>query len=178
LRPKLGSSRVDTLHAHHCGKFAVTCACAARTDSAAATHAAVAGKLGIGLAPLWQIRGLVDDGVVQVILEDFETVKTAIYVVWPPTKIPLAKTKLFTEFLAATQKRLQIYGHLSITSHVEVCSNDRHGVDAARHAEMAKIPFEFVIKLPAPLKREWTTDFFQKKRSAVGAAGNASILGR
>jgi len=42
---------------------------------------------------------------VQVILEDFETVKTAIYVVWPPTKIPLVKTKLFTEFLAASASR-------------------------------------------------------------------------
>ena len=75
-----------------------------RTESAAAAHAAVAGGLGIGLAPLWQIRGLVDDGVVEVILEEFETGKTPIHVVWPPIRIPLARTKLFTEFLAARLK--------------------------------------------------------------------------
>jgi DNA-binding transcriptional LysR family regulator len=75
-----------------------------RTDSTAAAHAAVAGGLGIGLAPLWQIRGLVDDGVVEVILEDFETGKTPIHAVWPPTRIPLAGTQLFTEFLAARLK--------------------------------------------------------------------------
>ena len=75
-----------------------------RTDSSAALYAAVAGGVGLGLAPLWQIRGLVDDGVVQVILEDYETSKTPIHVVWPPTRMPLARTRLFAEFLAARLK--------------------------------------------------------------------------
>jgi DNA-binding transcriptional LysR family regulator len=76
-----------------------------RTDSTAATHAAVAGGLGIGFSPLWQIRNLVDEGAVEVILENFEAAKLPIYAVWPPTKIPLAKTRLFTDFLAARLKR-------------------------------------------------------------------------
>ena len=50
-----------------------------RTDGAAATHAAVAGGLELGLAPLWQIRGLVDDGAVEIILEDFETANLPIH---------------------------------------------------------------------------------------------------
>ncbi len=76
-----------------------------RTDSVAAAHAAVAGGLGIGLAPLWQIRGLVDDGVVEFILEDFETARIPIHVVWPPTRMPPARTRLFMEFLAERLKR-------------------------------------------------------------------------
>lgn len=79
-----------------------------RTDGAAATNAAVVGGLGLGLAPLWQIRGLVDDGAVEIVLEDFETAKTPIHVVWPPAKVPLAKTKLFTQFLAERLKRARL----------------------------------------------------------------------
>lgn len=76
-----------------------------RTDSTAATHAAVAGGLGIGLTPLWQIRSLVDQGAVEITLADFEAAKLPIYAVWPPTKMPLAKTRLFTDLLAEHLKR-------------------------------------------------------------------------
>lgn len=75
-----------------------------RTDSAAAAHAAAASGLGIGLAPLWQIRGLVDRGEVEIILADFEPARIPVHVVWPPTKIPLERTKLFIEFLTARLK--------------------------------------------------------------------------
>ncbi|ADH89051.1 transcriptional regulator, LysR family [Ancylobacter novellus DSM 506] len=75
------------------------------SDSAAATHAAVAAGLGIGLTPLWQIRGLVDAGAVEVILEDFEDARIPIHAVWPAGKIPLAKTRLFVDELAARLKR-------------------------------------------------------------------------
>ncbi|MBY5408030.1 LysR family transcriptional regulator [Rhizobium leguminosarum] len=75
-----------------------------KTDSAAAAHVAVARGLGVGRAPLWQIRRLVDDEVVEVVLEDFEITRIPIHAVWPSTKIPLAKTKLFADFLAARLK--------------------------------------------------------------------------
>ncbi|WP_105405241.1 LysR family transcriptional regulator [Neorhizobium sp. T7_12] len=75
------------------------------SDSAAATHAAVASGLGIGLTPLWQIRSLVDEGAVEVVLEEFEDSKIPIYAVWPSGKIPLAKTRLFVDELAARLKR-------------------------------------------------------------------------
>jgi DNA-binding transcriptional LysR family regulator len=75
-----------------------------RSDGTAATHAAVARGIGIGRTPLWQIRSLVDDGVVEVILEDFEDAKIPIYAVWPASKTPPAKTRLFVSALAARLK--------------------------------------------------------------------------
>ena len=75
-----------------------------RTDSTSAAHAAGAGALGIGLAPPWQIRDLVDNGVVEVILEDFEIAKTPIHAVLPPSKMPLTKTRLFVDMLTARLK--------------------------------------------------------------------------
>lgn len=57
------------------------------------------------------------------------------------------------EKIVGTPQQLQVYGYIPITDHIDVCSNHRHGVGAARHAELAKIPFELVIELPAPLKR-------------------------
>lgn len=76
-----------------------------RTNGAAATIAAVANGLGIGYAPLWQIRSLVDAGAVEVILEDFEDTKIPIHAVWPASKVPSAKTRLFVEELAVRLKR-------------------------------------------------------------------------
>jgi DNA-binding transcriptional LysR family regulator len=76
-----------------------------RTDSTAATHTAVAAGLGISLTPLWQIRELVDEGIVEVILEDFEDSKIPIHAVWPSSKIPPTKTRLFVDMLAARLKQ-------------------------------------------------------------------------
>jgi DNA-binding transcriptional LysR family regulator len=76
-----------------------------RSDSAAAAHVAVAGGLGIGLTPLWQIRRLVDDGTVQVILEAFEDAKIPIHVVWASSKMRSIKTRLFVDVLAARLKQ-------------------------------------------------------------------------
>ncbi len=57
------------------------------------------------------------------------------------------------ERIVGTPQKLEVYGYIPITNHVDVCSNHRHSVGAARHADLAKIPFELVIELPAPLKR-------------------------
>jgi len=75
-----------------------------RTDDAAATRVAVASGLGIGIAPLWQIQQLIASGQVEVILEDYEPAKLPIVAVSPPTKLPLAKARLFTDLLAARLK--------------------------------------------------------------------------
>ena len=75
-----------------------------RTDSAAAMHTAVAAGAGIGRAPLWQIRPLVDAGAVEVVLQDFEVSKLPIYLVWSSAKMQPARNKLFTDFLAARMK--------------------------------------------------------------------------
>jgi DNA-binding transcriptional LysR family regulator len=76
-----------------------------RADNTMAINAAVAGGLGVGFSPLWQIRSLVDAGAVELILVDFEGSKVPIHVVRPPTRLPPAKTQQFIEFLAA---RLQL----------------------------------------------------------------------
>ncbi|MER8611675.1 LysR family transcriptional regulator [Mesorhizobium sp. M1136] len=68
-------------------------------DNAAASHAAVAAGLGIGRVPLWQVRDLVDDGAVEVILAAFEQPPIPIHVVWPATRLPLAKMRVFIDFL-------------------------------------------------------------------------------
>lgn len=70
-------------------------------DNAAASHAAVATGLGIGRVPLWQIQDLVDSGTVEVILESFEQPAVPVHIVWPAARLPLAKTRLFIDFLAA-----------------------------------------------------------------------------
>jgi DNA-binding transcriptional LysR family regulator len=75
-----------------------------RSDSTASLHGAVASGLGIGLTPLWQIRSLVDEGAVELILENFEGAKIPIYAVWPASKKAPAKTRLFVDELAARLK--------------------------------------------------------------------------
>ena len=79
-----------------------------RCDDTAACEVAVVQGIGIGIAPLWQIRDLVNDGRVQTILEDFEIAKLPIFAVSPATKMPLLKTRLFTELLAAHLKRARL----------------------------------------------------------------------
>lgn len=70
-------------------------------DNAAASHAAVAVGLGIGRVPLWQIQDFVDSGRVEVILEAFEQPAIPVHIIWPAARLPLAKTRLFIDFLAA-----------------------------------------------------------------------------
>lgn len=75
-----------------------------RADNTASTYVAATLGLGIGFTPLWQVRSLVDQGTLELVLVDFEPPKVPIHAVWPATKIPLAKTQLFVDFLA---KRLK-----------------------------------------------------------------------
>jgi DNA-binding transcriptional LysR family regulator len=71
-----------------------------RTDSTPAIHAAVAAALGIGLTPLWQIRDMIDQGVVEVVLEDYEATRIPIHAVWPSTRRLSMKARLFIDLLA------------------------------------------------------------------------------
>jgi DNA-binding transcriptional LysR family regulator len=59
----------------------------------------------MSLTPLWQIRGLIDQGAVEVVLEEFEATGLPIHFVWPPTKLPMTKTRLFINFLVAQLRR-------------------------------------------------------------------------
>lgn len=75
-----------------------------RTDSTAAGHAVVARGLGIGFAPLWQIRDLVEAGRVEVVLQAFEGPGLPIHAVLPPSRILPAKSRLFVDLLAERLK--------------------------------------------------------------------------
>lgn len=79
-------------HIRVCGRF--------RVDNTAAVHAAVAAGLGLGNAPLWQVRSLLEQGAVELLLCDYELSPVPIHVVWPPTKLLAARTRLFIDVLA------------------------------------------------------------------------------
>jgi DNA-binding transcriptional LysR family regulator len=55
--------------------------------------------MGLGRVPAWQVRDLMRDGTLEVALEEFEDAKRPIFAVWPATRIPLTKTRLFIDTL-------------------------------------------------------------------------------
>lgn len=59
---------------------------------------------GIGSAPLWQVRTIVDRGELELILTRFEPPPVPVHAVWPATRMLPAKTQLFVDFLAARLK--------------------------------------------------------------------------
>jgi hypothetical protein len=79
-----------------------------RSDDTAACETAAVHGLGIGIAPFWQIRPLVNEGLIQIILDEFESTKLPIFAVSPPTRMPLVKTRLFTDLLQANLKRARL----------------------------------------------------------------------
>ncbi|MGO4712641.1 LysR family transcriptional regulator [Bradyrhizobium sp. 2TAF24] len=72
-----------------------------RSDNTMAVQAAVAEGLGLGTAPLWQLRALLQAGAVEIVLADYELPPVPIHVVWPPSKLLAARTRLFIDHLAA-----------------------------------------------------------------------------
>jgi DNA-binding transcriptional LysR family regulator len=79
-----------------------------RSDDTAACETAAVQGLGIGIAPFWQVRPLVNEGLIQIILDEFESAKIPVFAVSPPTRMPLVKTRLFTDLLAAHLKRARL----------------------------------------------------------------------
>jgi DNA-binding transcriptional LysR family regulator len=76
-----------------------------RSSGALAANVAAVQGLGIANAPLWQVRGLVDRGVAELVLTRFEPPPIPIHAVWPATSVLPAKTQLFVEFIAARLKK-------------------------------------------------------------------------
>lgn len=79
-----------------------------RSSSAVAANEAAAQGLGIGNAPLWQVRALVDRGAVELVLTRFEPPPVPVHAVWPATKVLAAKTQLFIDCLAAHLKAVRL----------------------------------------------------------------------
>lgn len=71
-----------------------------RANDAAAANEAVACGLGIGMAPLWQLRELLVTGRVQLIMQEFEPPPFALQVVWPNSGRLARRTRLFIDHLA------------------------------------------------------------------------------
>jgi DNA-binding transcriptional LysR family regulator len=70
-------------------------------DNAAACNAAALAGLGIGLAALWQVRGLLDQGRLETVLDDWQLPAQAVHIVWPPGRQLPARTRAFIDFVAA-----------------------------------------------------------------------------
>lgn len=71
------------------------------SDNAAACNAAVAAGLGIGIASLWQVRELIDQGRLQTVLDDWQLPGQPVHIVWPPGRQLPARTRAFIDFIAA-----------------------------------------------------------------------------
>lgn len=71
-------------------------------DSAAANTAIVHG-LGIGLAPLWQVRAELDAGTLELVLPEHEPPPIPVHALWPGHAATPAITRAFTDML---QRRL------------------------------------------------------------------------
>jgi DNA-binding transcriptional LysR family regulator len=96
-----GTSEAETWRFKVAGRVRmVTVGGAFRTDNAAAAQAAARGGLGIGYGPLWHIIDHVDRGTLEIVLEKFEPPRMPIHAVFPPSAMPPAKTRLFTDMLA------------------------------------------------------------------------------
>jgi len=72
-----------------------------QSNDAAACNEAVAAGIGIGLASFWQIRRLLDQGQIELILTDFEPPPVAIQAVWLPTPALPSRVRLFIDTLIA-----------------------------------------------------------------------------
>jgi DNA-binding transcriptional LysR family regulator len=61
----------------------------------------VARGLGVGLAQTWQVRPLLDQGRVELILTEFEPPPVPVSVVWPAGGTLPSRTRLLIDFLVA-----------------------------------------------------------------------------
>jgi DNA-binding transcriptional LysR family regulator len=81
-----------------------------RSENASARNAAVASGVGIGLAPLWQVRGLIDQGIVEQILVGHEPPPIPLQIVWARRSggaMP-RRARAAMEFLVARLSALRI----------------------------------------------------------------------
>lgn len=79
--------------------FTVPIRGAFRTNSMTAVYSAVKSGIGIGYSPLWQIKQLVDNGEVQIILDRFEPKSVPIHALWQENQFPPAKVREFVDYL-------------------------------------------------------------------------------
>ncbi|MGA8290949.1 MAG: recombinase family protein, partial [Rhodoplanes sp.] len=77
------------------------------------------------------------------------------------------------EKVVGTQQQLQVFGYISIPDHVEFNTINRHGQCATRHFSPRRIPFDFMIEMPPPLRRGVDYGFLHGTNVSQSAAGSA-----
>ncbi|RWC41767.1 LysR family transcriptional regulator [Mesorhizobium sp.] len=80
---------------------AVKVAGAFRSNLMTPIYAAAIHGLGLGYSPLWQIKHLVDEGRVELVLTEFEPVPVPIHALWPEGRSSSAKVRAFLDMLAS-----------------------------------------------------------------------------
>jgi site-specific DNA recombinase len=71
-----------------------------------------------------------------------------------------------------TQQELQVFGYISIPDHVEFNTINRHGLSATPHFLPRRIPFDFTITMPSPLRRGMDYGFLPGTNVSQSAAGS------
>ena len=79
-----------------------------RANGASVIDEAATHGLGIAIAPLWQVRPLVDRGLVEVTLARFAPPPIPLHVSWSGTRVLPAKTRMFIDFLSQHIKAARI----------------------------------------------------------------------
>ncbi|ESX98439.1 LysR family transcriptional regulator [Mesorhizobium sp. LNJC405B00] len=72
-----------------------------RSNLMTSVYAAAIHGLGLGFSPLWQIRHLVDDGLVELVLTEFEPAPVPIHALWQEGRSSSAKVRAFLDLLAS-----------------------------------------------------------------------------
>lgn len=70
-----------------------------RANHTAAVVRAATEGLGVGFAPYWQVRELVEAGHLEVVLAPFEAPPVPIHAVWPGSRLTTAAARYFVDFL-------------------------------------------------------------------------------
>jgi DNA-binding transcriptional LysR family regulator len=78
-----------------------------RSDSPQARNEAAAAGLGIAIAPLYQVRHLLDAGRIETVLSAYATQPTPVHLVWLPGSAMPLRTRTLVDFIA---KRLSLTG--------------------------------------------------------------------
>jgi DNA-binding transcriptional LysR family regulator len=79
-----------------------------RANGASIINEAAIQGLGISIAPLWQVRPLVDRGLVEVTLARFAPPPIPVHATWSGTRVLPAKTRMFIDFLSQRLKAARL----------------------------------------------------------------------
>ena len=79
-----------------------------RANGASVINEAAIQGLGIAIAPLWQVRPLVDRGLVEVALARFAPPPIPVHATWSGTRVLPAKTRMFIDFLSQRLKAVRL----------------------------------------------------------------------